>query len=206
MPRTADQGLEKRILQAAQRLWHSRGDKGLTLRAVAREAGTTTTTVYKRFRSKEELRSALANRVRQKLAKVTMNAKSIEEAYRLYLRFAENRPREYRLLFGPAWVQVIGPSHPRPVREWFRTRLAERFGGVPDDYSDLFDALFLLMHGAASMIAVAPKSRANKEAEQACIGICDLLLKNVEIFRPSDRRESNGDKSEGLSSDAPMPR
>ena len=206
MPRIADQGLEKRILQAAQRLWHSRGDKGLTLRAVAREAGTTTTTVYKRFRNKEELRSALANRARQKLAKVTMSAKSIEDAYRLYLRFAENHPREYRLLFGPAWVQVIGPHTPRPVREWLRAKLAERFGGVPDDYSDLFDALFLLMHGAASMIAVAPKSRANKEAEQACIGICDLLLKNVEIFRPNDKRESNREKNEGLSSDDPMTR
>jgi hypothetical protein len=40
-----------------------------------------------------------------------------------------------------------------------------------------------MMHGAASLIAVAPKSRANKEAEQACIAICDLLLENVEIFR-----------------------
>src|SRR5215467_8925659 len=191
MPRTADQGLEKRILNAAQRLWHSRGDKGLTLRAVAREAGTTTTTVYKRFRSKEELRFALADRARQKLAKVTMNAKSIEDAYRLYLRFAENHPREYRLLFGPSWVHVIGASRPRPVREWLRAKLAERFGGVPDDYSDLFDALFLLMHGAASMIAVAPKSRANKEAERACISICDRLLKNVQIFRSEVHRDGD---------------
>src|SRR5215472_2952820 len=191
MPRPVDQGLEKRILQAAQRLWHARGDKGLTLRAVAREARTTTTTVYKRFRNKEDLRFALAEQARRNLAKATIGAVRVQDVYRLYLRFAENHPREYRLLFGPSWVHVIGATRPRPVREWLRAKLAERFGGVPDDYSDLFDALFLLMHGAASMIAVAPKSRANKEAERACISICDRLLKNVQIFRPEVHRDGD---------------
>ena len=190
MPRPVDQGLEKRILQAAQRLWRSRGDQGITLRAVAREAGTTTTTVYKRFRSKEELRFALAERVRQKLAKVTTSAENIEDLYRQYLRFAENHPREYRLLFGPAWVHVVGAGRPRPVRQWLLAKLVERFGGAPEDYSDLFDAIFLLMHGAASMIAAAPRSRANEEAERACISICDLLLKNAEIFRRNGRAKS----------------
>jgi len=46
MPPHADQLLEERILKAAQRLWRTRGEHGLTLRAVAREAGSTTPTVY----------------------------------------------------------------------------------------------------------------------------------------------------------------
>jgi TetR/AcrR family transcriptional regulator, cholesterol catabolism regulator len=67
MPPHADQLLQERILKTAQRLWRTRGESGLTLRAVAREAGTTTPTVYKRFRNKQALRKALAERVRLQL-------------------------------------------------------------------------------------------------------------------------------------------
>jgi len=182
MPRHADPGLDKRIVDAALRLWHARGDKGLTLRGVAREARTTTTTVYKRFRNKEELRLAIADRVRQRIAAVTMTAPTIEEVYRRYLRFAQSHPREYTLLFGPAWVHVVGAGRPRPVRAWLMNQLAKRFGGVAEDYLLFFNAIFLLMHGAASLICVAPRS-ADREAEENSVAMCDLLLKNPQIFR-----------------------
>src|SRR5258706_6246436 len=64
MPPVADKHLEERILKAARRLWRTCGERGLTLRAVAREADTTTPTLYKRFRNKEALRLALAYRLR----------------------------------------------------------------------------------------------------------------------------------------------
>src|SRR5690349_17916901 len=122
MPRTADEGLEQRILDSAQRLWRARGDTGLTLRAVAHAAGTTTTTVYKRFRNKQQIRFALAERVQRSIAKTVSGSTSIENACRRYLRFAENHPREYQLLFGPGWTQVIGKDRPRPTKEWFQNQ------------------------------------------------------------------------------------
>ena len=67
MPPIADKHLEERILKAALRLWRKRGEDGLTLRAVAEEADTTTPTLYKRFRNKEALRLALAYRFREEL-------------------------------------------------------------------------------------------------------------------------------------------
>src|SRR6266852_9130183 len=79
MPPHPDQQLQERILKAAQRLWRTRGEKGLTLRAVARQSGTTTTTVYKRFRNKEALRFALAERVYQELAAETTSAPTLKE-------------------------------------------------------------------------------------------------------------------------------
>jgi AcrR family transcriptional regulator len=183
MPRIADKTLDERILKAARRLWRAKGDKGLTLRAVAREAGTTTTTVYKRFRNKEEIRYALAERVRSLMDEAVMRASSVEECYLYYLHFARNHPREYKLLYGPAWTQVMGKGHPRPAKEWLQKLLAERFGGQPHDYEDFFYIIFLLTHGAASLMAVAPRAKENQEAEQNCIAICDLLLRNVDIFR-----------------------
>ena len=196
MPRTADKGLDQRILNAAHQLWRAKGDKGLTLRAVAREAKTTTTTVYKRFRNKEGIRFALAERVRNRLAEVLTSSPALEDTYRRFLRFAENHPREYRLLYGPSWVRLMGKGRgPRPAKDWLQEQLAARFGGQPGDYETFFFAIFLLTHGAASLIAVAPAAQESKEAEENCIAACDLLLKNMDIFRPRVDRASGGEQT-----------
>jgi len=187
MPRTADRGLDRRILNAALRLWRTKGEKGLTLRAVAREARTTTTTVYKRFRNKEEILFGLAERVRVRFAEVLIKSPTIEEAYRRYLRLAANHPREYKLLYGPAWVHVLGKGRPRPSKDWMQSQLAVRFGGEPRDYEGFFYVIFLLTHGAASLIAVAPKAQETRIAEENCIAICDLLLQNIHIFRQREQ-------------------
>ena len=182
MPRIADQGLERRILKAAQRLWHARGDKGLTLRAVARAAGTTTTTVYKRFRNKEAIRAAMARDVDRQIGRAIRSATTLEEVYRRYLQFAVQHPREYKLATG-VWTELMAPDRPRPVQDWLQSWLAARFGGLPQDYSRVFHALFLLMHGAASLLTVSRHRAANKEIEENCVAICDLLIKNIDIFR-----------------------
>jgi AcrR family transcriptional regulator len=189
MPRTADQHLQERILKAAQRLWRTKGEKGLTLRAVAHQAGTTTTTVYKRFRNKEALRYALAERVYKLIIARTTSATSIEEAIRRYLHFAENHPREYRLLFGTLWAEIIGVGPSRPVQTWLLGRLAARFGGRPGDYEQVYFALFLATHGAASLLTAAPKSRASINMRENCIAVCDTLLKNISIFHSSLTRK-----------------
>ena len=55
MPRHPDLEVEGHVLDAAYRLWRSKGERGLTMRAVAREAETTTPTVYQRFKDKREI-------------------------------------------------------------------------------------------------------------------------------------------------------
>lgn len=77
MPPTADKHLEERILKAALRLWRKRGENGLTLRAVAHEADTTTPTLYKRFRNKEALRLALAFHFREELTADLLSSPTI---------------------------------------------------------------------------------------------------------------------------------
>jgi hypothetical protein len=112
-----------------------------------------------------------------------MGSPTLEDSYRRFLRFAENHPREYRLLYGPTWVRLMGKGrHPRPSKDWLQDQLAARFGGQPGDFERFFYAMFLLTHGAASLIAVAPAAHESKEAEENCIAVCDLLLKNIDIF------------------------
>src|SRR5579864_16923 len=185
MPRTADQHLQERILDAAHNLWRTRGEKGLTLRGVAQQAGTTTTTVYKKFRDREALCLAIAQRVGERLVKLVTSSESLEEFVRRYLHFAETHPQEYRLLYGAAWPEIFGKGRPRQIQSWALNQFAHRFGGQPQDYVQANFALFLAAHGAASLITAAPRNPANITARDSCLAICDVLLKNIRIFGPS---------------------
>lgn len=190
MPRVADQHLEARIAQAAQRLWRQRGARGLTLRSVAQAAGTTTTTVYKRFHSKHALLIALAERVLVKITAQTTSAATIEQGYRQFLRFAESHPHEYNLLWGPAWPEVLGPGRPRPIRTWLLEKFAARFGGRPADYIRAYYALFLLVHGTANLLSAARDRRSKTEMRDNCLAICDALIANIEVLKKRQVRRS----------------
>jgi len=182
MPPHADLQLEERILNAAQRLWATRGERGLTLRAVAKAASTTTPTVYKRFRNKQALHKALAERVRSQLNESLFASKSIEEVCRRYLKFVEQRPHEYQLLLH-AWSDIFHPELPRPGRAWLMTQFANRFGGDPEDYSLVVYALIMLSHGAATVLSIPGDEIARHEVEQNFLAISDRLIQHNEILR-----------------------
>lgn len=187
MPRMADRTLETRIVKAAHRLWRLHGSKTLTLRAVARVADTTTTTVYKRFRNKEALLVALAALVQNKLTARTTSAPTIEESCRRFLRFAEQHPHEYHLLWGPAWTELLGPGRPRPIKDWMLDKFAVRFGGRPKDYVLNYYALFLLVHGTASLLIVTRDRRTRAEMINSCLAVCDALVANIEVLKRNSR-------------------
>ena len=183
MPPIPDRKLEERILKVAQRLWRTRGDKGLTLRAVAREAGTTTPTLYKRFRDKKALRLALSLRVRDDVNAELFSCPNLEEVYRRYLRYAEQHPHEYELL-QVAWaLQVLLPGVSRPGRAWILGQLAVRFGDKAEDYALFFETLFLICHGAATVLAATDDPGARKVIRESCIRACDKLMENARLFR-----------------------
>ena len=194
MPRVADQHLEARITQAAQHLWRRHGAQGLTLRSVAQTAGTTTTTVYKRFRNKEALLFSLAELVQAKITAITTSAPTIEDAYRRFLRFAEEHPHEYKLLWGSAWSEVLKPGRPRPIKVWLLEKFATRFGGQAEEYIRAYYALFLLVHGTANLLSAARDRRAKAEMRDNCLAICDALVTSIEVLKvpatPRRRRSS----------------
>jgi len=180
MPPSSDKHLEERILKAAQRLWKARGEEGLTLRAVAREAGTTTPTLYKRFRNKEALRLAVASRVREELTADLLSSPSVDQVHRRYLAYVEAHPREYdllRLSLGHFY------STPRPVRVWVMSQLAARLGGQPEDYGTVYDGIFLLCHGASVLLTTAPDEGVLIATREICIKVCDKLLENAALLR-----------------------
>jgi AcrR family transcriptional regulator len=185
MPPIPDKQLEERILMAARRLWREHGEKGLTLREVARAAGTTTPTVYKRFQNKESIRLALALRFQAELHAELFASSCVEEVYRRHLAYAEANPHEYELL-RLSWPELIGSGRPRPGRVWVLAQLAARFGGRPEDYGQILDALFLLCHGTSALLVAGGDSVTREAIRENCIKICDRLIEHIGIFRSCD--------------------
>lgn len=151
MPRHPDPKLEARILDAACRLWNRGGAASLTMRAVAKTAGTTTPTVYERYRDREDLLRGLRLRARRDLFVAVSQTRTLAEGCRQYLEFAIQHPHEYEVLFD-AVGQPPSLHEPWPSFNLFRQRLTERLGGTPRDHTRLMLSIWSILHGAAMLI------------------------------------------------------
>lgn len=131
---------------AARKLWHKGGEKALSMRAVAKAAGTNTPAVYRRFRNREEILRALVQLYQQELFKALENCNSLQQMATCYLDFAVQRPREYQLIMSGLLAKA---SQSRPNLDFAAIRTAEWVGGSPVDHRALVLTLASLAHGAA---------------------------------------------------------
>jgi len=153
LPRLPDPDLHDKILDAAQRLWKKGGERALTMRAVAKAAGTNTPSVYRRFRDRDDILRGLLQRIRLEFAALLENASSVEEACERYLDHALSHPREYELFYRKEHELFRSArSVERPGREAIKRKLAERFGGSAADQSQRPLALWMVAHGAAMLL------------------------------------------------------
>ena len=153
MPRHPDSEVEGHVVAAAYRLWRSKGDRGLTMRAVAREAGTTTPTVYQRFRDKRELLEAMRLRAQWQLFAAVKNSRDIVPFCRRYLNFASSHKHEYELIHAD-WSARLNRDEPRPAFELLKRQLADRLGGKPENHRRLALAIAALSHGTATQLLI----------------------------------------------------
>ena len=160
MPRQPDPDLQERILNAAQKLWKKGAEKTLTMRAVAKAAGTNTPAVYRRFRNREDILRALLRRIQQDVADALRPCTRPEEACQRYLEFATSHAHEYELFYSHAHElsRRARSDHGSPLREHRPTmqlmeaKLAERLGGSAEDHTRLSLALWTMSHGTAMLL------------------------------------------------------
>jgi AcrR family transcriptional regulator len=160
MPRQPDPDLQERILNAAQRLWKKGAEKTLTMRAVAKAAGTNTPAVYRRFRNREDILRALLQRIQQDVGEALRPCRSPEEICERYLEYALSHTHEYELFYTHAYqfTPAARPGRSLPLREYrpamalVEGKLAERLGGSPTEHTRLSMALWTLAHGTAMIL------------------------------------------------------
>jgi AcrR family transcriptional regulator len=151
LPRQADPQLEKRILDAACRLWARGGAKALTMRGVADAAGTTTPTVYERYHDRDDILRAVRLHTRAELFASLSRTRSLTQTCERYLEFAMEHPHSYEVLFD-GFAQPPSLHEPWPSFNLLRLRLTERLGGTPRQHTRLMLSLWSLMHGTAMLL------------------------------------------------------
>jgi AcrR family transcriptional regulator len=191
VPRHPDPDVEQRILAAASRLWARGGERSLTMRAVAKAAGTTTPTVYERYRDREAIKKALRLKTRRELFAALTRARTLREAIERQLQFAMDNTYAYEVLF-----DGVGrpPSlhEPWPSFNLMRERLAKEIGGTPRDHNRLILAVWSLMHGTAMLIIRGEfAGMLRTQAIQACLDAVDSLVytatKRKEFFHSAPK-------------------
>ena len=188
MPRHADPALEQRILNAARKLWKRGGEHALTMRAVAKEARTTTPTVYERFRNRRQILQTLCVDTRQKLFAVLQAEMSPREACEAYLEFAAKHPHEYELI-SAGWSKPPSVNDQWPSFNLLKERLALRHGGKPDDYTRFALSVWALLHGTAMLIVVGKTSEDLRlQMRLACIEAIEALATTLEKTNGSRRQ------------------
>ena len=139
MPRHRDPDLEERVLKSAEALWRRGGEQALTMRAVARAAGTNTPAVYRRFRNRDDLIKGLLQRFAGRARQHLEQGETVEKMAEAYVAYAIKTPNEYSLFY--KYAEFMAPRKGRgvvrPIRESRRegvchqpsTRLRAASGG-----------------------------------------------------------------------------
>jgi AcrR family transcriptional regulator len=176
LPRHPDPDLERRILDAASCLWARGGEKALTMRAVAKLAGTTTPTVYERYRDREDILSALRIETRRQLFDSLRTVRGVRQSAECYLQFALGHSHAYEVLFD-AVAQPPSLHEPWPSFRLMRERVAEELGGNPRQHTRLMLALWSLMHGTAMLVIRGHfEGTLRTQAVHACLDGIDAIL------------------------------
>ena len=186
MPRHIDPEVEGRILEAARKLWRKGGEKSLSMRAVAKLAGTNTPAVYRRFRTREDILKALVHSYQQELYQIIESCHSLQEVVHRYLDFALSRQREYQLVMSGLLPRM---TKGRPSLELAVRRSAEWLGKPSADYRGLVLVLAAMVDGAAMFKATGFLSDENFESLRSAFGkAVDVLVANSEVFRSAKPR------------------
>jgi len=187
MPRHPDPQLEDRILDAAQKLWRKGGEKGLTMRAVAKAAGTNTPAVYRRFRDREEVLRALLRRMQRDIGEILRPCQSPLEVCQRYLDYVLSHPHEYELFYEQAY-QLPRPARPsqpfslrdvRPNVGLMEDKLAEWLGGSAPEHTRLALSLWIAAHGTAMiLISKAIPEEYFEELRSVLAAAVETLVRN----------------------------
>ncbi|MFZ0289323.1 MAG: TetR/AcrR family transcriptional regulator [Candidatus Sulfotelmatobacter sp.] len=176
MPRQADPQLEQRILEAASRLRARGGEKALTMRAVAKAAGTTTPTVYERYRDRDDILRALRLQTRSELFATLRDSRTLAQACQAYLEFALQHRHAYEVLYDK-FAEPPSLNEPWPSFNLLRERLTQRLGGTPRQHTRLMLSLWSLMHGTAMLLirggAVGPL---RTQMFHACLDAVEVVV------------------------------
>jgi len=108
-PRGEGNRLRADILDAAATVLRNESEAAVTLRALARHIGVSAPSIYRHFPDRDAIMQELAETAFADFADLLRGAggtdpvQHLDEVCSRYLRFAQEEPHHYRLMFGGVW-------------------------------------------------------------------------------------------------------
>jgi AcrR family transcriptional regulator len=171
-PRGEGERLRASLIEATGELLLEQGDAdGLSIRAVTARAGVSPTALYLQFAGMEELLQAVSDEAFEDLGgymRAALESAGEDPRARLqaigeaYVRFAEQRPGHYRILFATPGrdgrVELLGPKDEGVGKEVFGLLLASTGDCLPEGSDPMPVALQLwtTLHGYVQLREVMP--------------------------------------------------
>ncbi|MGH6986737.1 MAG: TetR/AcrR family transcriptional regulator [Caulobacteraceae bacterium] len=155
--------LSRALVQAGRRILEAEGPNGLSLRAVAREAGVSPAAPYHHFKDKSELLEAIAKEgwmeLNEAIAKARRETPVASDAMAniglAYVCFARDNPALYRVMYRQARDSETMEEHAKsPESGWGQVREAIIAASGENDELELAlatVAAWCLAHGIAEM-------------------------------------------------------
>jgi AcrR family transcriptional regulator len=158
--------LRRALIDAARRLLESEGPTALSLRAVAREAGVSPAAPYHHFKDKGELLGAVAHEgwdmLNEQMAEARRAATSIQDKLTnlgvAYVRFAQNNPALYRVMYDSSRDKDELPDHAHMENDSAYCQVRDTFVEAGADVNDTVNlelatnAAWCAAHGMAEMV------------------------------------------------------
>lgn len=185
MPRKPDPQLEQAIVDAGLRLLDRQGISAVTMREVAKAAGTTTPTLYERFKDREALLDSITNFHRDRLVATLEPDDSLEEAGRKFLAYCRRNPNSVLLLLQRI-AKNLKAKKQGPVYELVRSNLVKIDGLTAKEAEDLTLATSSLIFGTALLISNLGPGPAATELERAML---KLMRRLVDSHKPQRKEK-----------------
>jgi AcrR family transcriptional regulator len=155
--------LRRALIQAAERILVRDGPQGLSLRAVAREAGVSPAAPYHHFKDKSDLLSAIAEAGFDALSEAIRSALAAEGEHKMvvigaaYVKFAREHPALYRVMYDCARNSSAMPDSNQHDKSGFRLleQAMIQAGADPAEETSLklwCIAAWCSAHGVAEMV------------------------------------------------------
>lgn len=188
--RTPSRDVERALIDAAETVLVRDGLAGVTVRAVAAEAGVAPMGVYSRFGGKEGLERELLIRGFTGLAQAVEVDADLDPLDRVresglgYRRFAVEYPQHYQLMFRAAsGVHFASEEVRESAARAFGTLVAHlaqaRAQGIiaDGDPNDLAQQVWSAIHGAVSLELTG--STRSSEPDQMYVRLLDLMIRGL---------------------------
>lgn len=159
MPRKPDPRLEKTIVTAATRLLDKHGLDAITMREVAKAAGTTTPTLYERFEDRDALLRGVLDRIAYEMLTRMETTRGIDGIAHEFLKYCCDYPNRLELLHR-VFPHTIPTDRKRPTFDLAVSRLQSQFGHSDKKAHEIASAMIAILLGTAIlMIGVGPKTK-----------------------------------------------